>query len=370
MAFHSTRSTTARLRQLSFAAAVGALASCGDDAPVFFPGFDVIPDATDVRADTPDTEPDAGSDTGSDAESDTASDATDDTHADTIEDSAPDTAPTGGCGRPPAHASGGAQVMLDVGPDGDGERGFYLSIPRDYDPATRHALYVGYPGTNWVGEQVRGYLALEDGTRNDEIFVYLDPLWRDFEGWGNLGGWVLGPYAHPADGMGDLVFTEAVLDYLDEHYCIDEGRVFATGHSWGGDMTAVVACFLGNRFTAVAPAAANRPYWFEPDGIGGAWAECRGEPSVWTWFGVADDHFTWQEYGGEFGDQQRDFWLQSRDCEGPDAYDVLDISGAEGACVAFHGCAADTRYCLYGPESRHQIPSYFSEAVRAYFRSF
>ena len=33
-------------------------------------------------------------------------------------------------------------------------------------------------------------------------------MWRDFEGWGNLGGWLLGPHAGPAEGMDDIEFTK------------------------------------------------------------------------------------------------------------------------------------------------------------------
>ena len=361
-----------------------AAAGCSDDPPLFFPadaepdvgeevGEDADPgDAADLGADTTDVWPDS-SDADLDAEpADVAADSGEDARLDTEEpEVVEDTGPLpSGCGRAPIHRSGGEQVEFDAGRDWGGLRGFYLSLPDDYDTDVPHALYVGYAGTNWVGQQIQPYLNLEDGRRGDEIFVYPDPLWREFEGWGTLGGWVLGPYAQPAHGLGDTVFTEAVLDYMSENYCVDTDRVFATGHSWGGDIAAVVACFLGDRFTAVAPVAANRPYWFEPEGEGGPWATCEGEPAVWTWFGIADDHFSWQDFPGQFGDQQRDFWFQERSCDGPDAYRILEIPGAGDECVAFDGCDAETLYCLYGPDSRHQVPAYFSEAVMEFFRGF
>ena len=120
-------------------------------------------------------------------------------------------------------------------------------------------------------------------------------LWRDFDGWGTLGGWLLGPYAAPANGDEDLAFTSAILDYMGENYCVDPARVFATGHSWGGDMAMVVACFLGDRFRAAVPVAANRPYWFERDG---GWADCVGETAMWHMFGEGDTHFTDQAFAG------------------------------------------------------------------------
>jgi polyhydroxybutyrate depolymerase len=238
-------------------------------------------------------------------------------------------------------------------------------LPAGYDSSRPHKLIVGYPGTNWVGEQIRPYLNLERGA-TDEIFVYPDPLWRDFPVWGILGGWVLGPHAAPANGMGDLVFTEAILDHMETHYCIDRERVFATGHSWGGDMAQVVSCFLGDRFRATVPVAANRPYWFEPsDGE----VECTGDTAVWTMFGVADDHFTWQDYGGQYGDECRDFWLDERQCDGVSEASNLGW-GQAGECVEYTGCSSPTRYCLYGAATGHQIPPYFSAAAMAWFREF
>ena len=273
-----------------------------------------------------------------------------------------------GCGKDPAHALGGVQVTFDAGEAADGERGFYLSLPADYDPEVPHALVLGYPGTDWVGEQIQPYLDLEDGARSDEIFVYPDPLWRDFPGWGTYGGWTLGPEANNAEGEQDLAFTAAILDLMEEDYCIDTERVFVTGHSWGGDMAAVVGCFLGDRVTATLPVAANRPYWFEK--ADGSAVSCVGEAAVWTMFGIADDHFaSSQSYAGEFGDQQNDFWLEEHDCAGDEAWEDLGY-GEEGECRAYTSCGVQTQYCLYGPETKHQIPTYFSEAAMAWFRSF
>jgi polyhydroxybutyrate depolymerase len=272
-----------------------------------------------------------------------------------------------GCGRAPTHAAGGVQVPLDAGPAGDGQRGFWLTLPPGYDTETPSALIVAYPGTSQYGEWMVPYLNLEADQRSDEILVYPDPLWRDFEGWGNLGGWLLGPNAYPADGDQDLVFTSALLDYLEESYCIDPDRIFATGHSWGGDMTQVVSCLMGDRFTAAVSTAANRPYWFEEPG--GGWTECIGDIAIWTMFGQADDWFTSQSYPGEFGDQCRDFWLQEHECLGVGEYVNLAY-GEDGDCVEYTMCGSPTRHCLYGPATGHQIPPYYAGASWEYFRSF
>lgn len=272
-----------------------------------------------------------------------------------------------GCGLAPVDAADGVNVEIDAGAAGDGIRRFYLRRSPDYDPNVPHRLIFGFPGTNFVGEMIEPYFALQGPAvepRPDEIFVYPDPLWRDFDGWGNLGGWLLGPYAAPADGEADLVFVEAVLAYMRDNYCIDEARVFATGHSWGGDMAHVVGCFLGERFAAVVPVAANVPYWFDN---GGAPVDCPGDAAVWTMFGQADDHFNSQTPGFEC----RDFWLAERGCDGVDAATPLGLGDAADECVEFAGCSATTRFCLYGAQYGHQIPAdYFAAETMAFFRSF
>jgi polyhydroxybutyrate depolymerase len=134
-------------------------------------------------------------------------------------------------------------------------------------------------------------------------------------------------------------------------------------------MAAVVACFLGDHIRAAAPAAANRPYWFEPamGPVG-----CVGEAAVWTFFGQDETHFVDQDHPGQYGEQQVAFWRAHHGCAegmGADASEDLPI-GAPGECVEYTGCRQDTRYCFYDPEAGHQIPDYFTAEVLGWFRGF
>jgi polyhydroxybutyrate depolymerase len=250
-------------------------------------------------------------------------------------------------------------------------RTYWLSVPASYDPTHAHRLVIGYPGTSWTGQMIQPYLNLETDGLEEEIFAYPDPLWRTFAGWGStpLGGWLLGPNAAPANGNQDMVFTKALIDDLEAAYCIDKSRVFATGHSWGGDMAQVVSCFMGDSFRASVPAAANQPYWFqEPDG---GVQSCVGNTAVWTFFGIGDDHFGPSEsYPGQYGDACRDFWLKEAHCTGVSANQVLSQYGAGNECWAYQGCDRPIDYCLYGPATGHQVPPYYHTAAMAFFRSF
>jgi hypothetical protein len=101
----------------------------------------------------------------------------------------------------------------------------------------------------------------------------------------------------------------------------------------------------------------------------GEFVSCKGSTAVWTLFGAADDHFTWQDYPGQFGDECRDFWLAERSCAGVD--DAIDLGiGAPGECVEYTGCSSPVRYCLYGPATGHQRPDYYPAETMEFFRSF
>ena len=212
---------------------------------------------------------------------------------------------------------------------------------------------------------MRGYLNIEDGTPN-EIFVYLDPKLRVFDGWGEYRGWLLGDHAGPATGTEDFEFVRGLVAYLSQNYCIDSSQIFATGQSWGGDMSHVLACFLGDIFRATVPVAANTPYWFTTDQ--GERVECVGDTAVWTMFGIADDAFPNQPYPGAFGDEVTEFWRAEHDCSS----EVVDLGlGEVGECVEYTDCDTPTRYCLYSAQYGHQIPhGYFASGTMAFFRQF
>jgi polyhydroxybutyrate depolymerase len=50
-------------------------------------------------------------------------------------------------------------------------------------------------------------------------------------------------------------FIDRLLDTMLDEYCVDSGRVFATGMSNGAGMSTTLGCELGDRFAAIAPVA-------------------------------------------------------------------------------------------------------------------
>ena len=53
--------------------------------------------------------------------------------------------------------------------------------------------------------------------------------------------------------MDEIAFFKYMLNDLEKHYSIDTSRVYATGHSWGSQMTHVLALNEPKMFAAVAP---------------------------------------------------------------------------------------------------------------------
>lgn len=62
------------------------------------------------------------------------------------------------------------------------------------------------------------------------------------------------------NGVGDLVFVNALLDTLMERYPVDPKRVYATGFSAGGFMAHGTALALSERIAAIASVAGYLPF--------------------------------------------------------------------------------------------------------------
>ena len=54
----------------------------------------------------------------------------------------------------------------------------------------------------------------------------------------------------------ELAFVDALLAQLESRLCVDPARVYATGLSYGGEMTDILSCARSNVFAATAPVSA------------------------------------------------------------------------------------------------------------------
>jgi len=137
-------------------------------------------------------------------------------------------------------------------------RRYLVVVPLDYDENRRYTLIFAFHGLGGDREQLRGYMNLEEPAAGAALVIYPEGLVVQ----GSDTGWDLN-----ADSD-DLAFVDALLDQYTAELCVDEERVFATGHSYGGCMSNSVGCFRGDRFRAVAPVAGCGPF---------GRAQCTGE---------------------------------------------------------------------------------------------
>jgi polyhydroxybutyrate depolymerase len=64
-----------------------------------------------------------------------------------------------------------------------------------------------------------------------------------------------------AAGPDDLAFLDGLLGHLCARFSIDPARIYATGFSNGGGMTALLGCQRAELFAAVGPVAGAYPLW-------------------------------------------------------------------------------------------------------------
>jgi polyhydroxybutyrate depolymerase len=91
----------------------------------------------------------------------------------------------------------------------------------------------------------------------------------------------------PASRPDDVGFIDRLLDTMLDEYCVDSGRVFATGMSNGAGMSTTLGCELGDRFAAIAPVAG--------DNLSGA---CPGDDDPVSVLAIHGDADAIAGYGG------------------------------------------------------------------------
>ena len=68
----------------------------------------------------------------------------------------------------------------------------------------------------------------------------------------------LGPYWQ---GIDEVAFANAMADAMIDEYNVNPNRLYASGYSLGGSLMYELFCYVGDRFAAVAPIAANMWEW-------------------------------------------------------------------------------------------------------------
>jgi poly(3-hydroxybutyrate) depolymerase len=240
--------------------------------------------------------------------------------------------PSGGCG---TAAESGERTIATP----DGMRTYLVQLPTGYDPDTPAPLVFGFHGATTSGRLFAsaGYGNLGSTLGDWAILVYPDAL-------GMPTQW---------EAKRDVPFIDLVLDALEAELCVDEARVFATGHSSGGFFSNAVGCERGERFRAIAPVSGGGPFVF-----GGR--TCEGEVAAWIAHGSMDDIVD-----PMLGRDSRDFWAEANGC------DLASSSATPpDPCVAYtcENTEHPVVWCEYG--GAHEWPRFAPQGISTFFRRF
>ena len=100
-------------------------------------------------------------------------------------------------------------------------------------------------GTQNAAQQVRFSKMNETAEARGFIVVYPE---------GVNGVWDAGACC-ASQTVDDVGFARAIVEYMQEHACIDSRRIYSTGMSNGGRMSYRLGCEAADVFAAIAPVA-------------------------------------------------------------------------------------------------------------------
>jgi polyhydroxybutyrate depolymerase len=126
------------------------------------------------------------------------------------------------------------------------KRNVHVHVPTAL--AGAHApLVVAFHGAGANGTFMERYSGLSQvADKNGFIVAYPSA-------WGSHPMWSLNDQA--TNGPQDRAFVSDLLDRMEDAFCVDPQRIYATGVSNGGGFVARMGCELSERFAAIAPVA-------------------------------------------------------------------------------------------------------------------
>ncbi len=152
-----------------------------------------------------------------------------------------------GCGKMPTIASGmynnGSTISITAA---NIQRRYILNVPTNYDNTKPYKLIIAFHQLDGNDAQMYAhkYYHLLDLANNSAIFVApngqkngspctsTDPNRDSGCGWPNPQGQ-------------DVALADAVVAQIEENFCVNTNRIFATGWSYGGSMSYKTACERG-----------------------------------------------------------------------------------------------------------------------------
>lgn len=265
--------------------------------------------------------------------------------------------PSAGCSA--ASIATGRRIEQTIIVDGV-ERRYILDVPETLEPGKPAALLFDFHGIGHSGAGVWDVSGFKDlAPRERFITVYPTGLPVSFTRADRVfsgPGWEIRSFSPNRD----VDFTLAMLDRIEQSYCIDRARVFATGFSNGGFFSHVLACTHPERFAAVAP-------------VSGGWlASWSCTPSrdvpVLIHHGRQDDVI-------DVGEARRAFdaWLAIDGCSAsvatPASSPTSIDDGYGMTCRTGAGCRGDATVTYCEGDFQHRWPASATQRVWSFLRA-
>jgi poly(3-hydroxybutyrate) depolymerase len=241
-----------------------------------------------------------------------------------------------------------------------------MYVPENYDPDVPLPVVFGIHGLNmnnvWAAHDSSGFKLIE-ASANQALLIYPQGIQSNGSStppssesqWGtadsNWGG--PPPNANAQRLEADLAYFDAMLDFVQDNYCVDEARIFSVGFSQGGFMTNALGCERASVFRALAPVAGWGPLGSSP-----SCSDASASHAVIQTQGTTDTTVTPQ-----LGEATRDFWRTRAGCDG------TTMPSSYPGCVEYQGCDAGKPviYCTHGGD--HFVPDGAGARAWDFFQS-
>ncbi len=161
-----------------------------------------------------------------------------------------------GCGTA-ANPGSTTQVVTVAGRS----RTVIVHVPTGYSGSSQVPLVLNMHGSETTAADQEAFTAMDvTADSNGFIVAYpqaLIPAGSGFD-WNVPGVPLVRGKPVPAGSADDVTFLTTLVQVLEQRYCIDNLRVFATGFSGGSRITSQLACDASSTFAAIAPVSGLR----------------------------------------------------------------------------------------------------------------
>jgi polyhydroxybutyrate depolymerase len=244
---------------------------------------------------------------------------------------------TTGCGQAPAQTGYLTRTMTVAGK----AREYQLYVPPGVTGTTPLPLVFVFHHSGGTIQNAEDYGIQDAAAAAGDQAIFLFPQALPY---GGGVGWNLGCTDY------DMQFVDAMLAATGAEQCIDTNRIFATGFSWGADMTIATGCCRGDVMRAIAPTS----------GTGWGLTSCTAKrPAYRVTIGTEDPYYKVSDVHAV-----TETYRQAQGCSTGTA-----PATPTTPCLGYTGCAAPVIECVY-PGLEHWFPTDGPKYVWKFFGGF